>query len=196
VFTEATAKRLLCLVTTPDRAEAILGDLTEISSSRGPVWFWSQWSRALAAHAFKAVTSAPLRFILLAVGGISIHTFISMTMLELAAITDYVAYLDPSDLQASLSLLPSVFWLSLVFFAFVGNLMTGFLLGRFASTRGLNGITPFLTVQIANWVLYPVVGTFVFSLPWAVVGAGVLLLPFVSIFPLLVGGVTANRKIT
>jgi len=185
VFTDAPALRLLCLVTTPDRAEAILGDLTEVARSRGKVWFWTQWSHAFAAHAFKTVRSAPLEFVFLAIGGLSLYTFLGLTTLWLGVM---------SHPRATFTTSPSLFLLRLVFAAFVANLLTGLFLGRFASTRAMNGITPLLTVWIAYYLLWPLIGLFALSLPWSLVGAGILVVPFISILPLLVGGVTARRQ--
>src|ERR1019366_9589040 len=38
---------LLARLTTPDRAAAILGDLTEISATRGRLWFWTAYARTI-----------------------------------------------------------------------------------------------------------------------------------------------------
>lgn len=41
------AEWLLARFTTPDRAAAILGDLTEIATTRGNLWFWAAYLRTL-----------------------------------------------------------------------------------------------------------------------------------------------------
>jgi hypothetical protein len=38
---------LLARLTTPDRAAAILGDLTEMAATRGRLWFWTAYARTL-----------------------------------------------------------------------------------------------------------------------------------------------------
>jgi hypothetical protein len=43
------AEWLLARLTTPTRAAAILGDLTELSATRGRLWFWTAYTRTLIA---------------------------------------------------------------------------------------------------------------------------------------------------
>jgi hypothetical protein len=43
------AEWLLARLTTPDRAAAILGDLTEMAATRGRLWFWTAYLRTLIA---------------------------------------------------------------------------------------------------------------------------------------------------
>jgi hypothetical protein len=45
----APAEWLLARFTGPDRAAAILGDLTEMASTRGQLWFWTAYARTLIA---------------------------------------------------------------------------------------------------------------------------------------------------
>jgi non-heme chloroperoxidase len=54
------AERLLSLFTSPDRAEAIAGDLTEDGISRGPIRFWVDVLGTTSALWRHAVTDAPL----------------------------------------------------------------------------------------------------------------------------------------
>jgi hypothetical protein len=54
-----TAEWLLARVTTPDRAAAILGDLAELSATRGRVWFWAAYTRTVITLGWRA----PLAFI-------------------------------------------------------------------------------------------------------------------------------------
>jgi hypothetical protein len=51
---------LLALITTPDRAAAILGDLTEMSATRGRLWFWMAYARTLITLGWRT----PVAFII------------------------------------------------------------------------------------------------------------------------------------
>ena len=63
------AERLLSLFTSPDRAAAIAGDLTEERERRGSAWFWLHTIRTTLALWRNAVRDAPLSVIMLAVSG-------------------------------------------------------------------------------------------------------------------------------
>ena len=49
------AQRLMCLFTTADRAESIVGDLLEESRTHGRGWFVLQSARTASALCFKSV---------------------------------------------------------------------------------------------------------------------------------------------
>lgn len=51
---------LLARLTTPDRAAAILGDLTEMAATRGRLWFWGAYTRTLVTVGWRA----PVAFLL------------------------------------------------------------------------------------------------------------------------------------
>lgn len=55
---------LLALLTTPDRAAAILGDLTEMAATRGRLWFWTAYTRTLISLGWRT----PVAFICAIVG--------------------------------------------------------------------------------------------------------------------------------
>ena len=48
---------LLALITTPARAAAILGDLTEMAATRGRLWFWFAYARTLAILSWRIVVA-------------------------------------------------------------------------------------------------------------------------------------------
>ncbi len=64
------AQWILKLVTTPERAAAITGDLLEVSSRRHPVWFWLSLLRTAAAHIGQDLCSAPVQMLWLCIWGI------------------------------------------------------------------------------------------------------------------------------
>lgn len=63
------AERLLSLFTSPDRAAAIAGDLTEERRHRGAIWFWLHVLGITLALWRSALTDAPLIVLMLAVAG-------------------------------------------------------------------------------------------------------------------------------
>jgi hypothetical protein len=50
----STAEWLLARFTNGDRAAAILGDLTELSATRGRLWFWTAYTRTLVTLGWRA----------------------------------------------------------------------------------------------------------------------------------------------
>jgi hypothetical protein len=54
------AEWLLSRITTRDRAAAILGDLTELSATRGSLWFWTAYARTLAVLSWRVVVAVVL----------------------------------------------------------------------------------------------------------------------------------------
>ena len=48
---------LLARLTTPDRAAAILGDLTEMATTRGRLWFWMVYARTLAILSWRIIVA-------------------------------------------------------------------------------------------------------------------------------------------
>jgi hypothetical protein len=50
----AVTEWLLARVTTPDRAAAIFGDLTELAATRGRLWFWTAYTRTLVSLGWRS----------------------------------------------------------------------------------------------------------------------------------------------
>ena len=73
---EQLAQRILSLVVSSDRAEAVVGDLVEATASRGPTWFWTSLARVVTASLCQDVWRAPLRF----VGFAAISWFVYMSV--------------------------------------------------------------------------------------------------------------------
>ncbi|MGC4055994.1 MAG: hypothetical protein QM757_44875 [Paludibaculum sp.] len=59
----ATAHRLLSLVSAPEKAASIVGDLEEEASTRGQRWFWRNVLHTAATHLGRDLSKAPLRMI-------------------------------------------------------------------------------------------------------------------------------------
>jgi len=54
------AEWLLSMTTTPERAAATAGDLTEEAPKRGPLWFWWSLSRTTASLVWRTFAETPL----------------------------------------------------------------------------------------------------------------------------------------
>ncbi len=78
------AEWILRLVTTPDRAASIAGDLLEEASSRGIVWFWLNLFGTVASQLFEELRDARLRMLWLAVSGLVESWFVTMAFLNIA----------------------------------------------------------------------------------------------------------------
>jgi len=63
------SEALFSLLTSPDHAEAIAGDLMEERQHRGSPWFWLHVAGTMLALWRSAVTDAPLKVIVLAMAG-------------------------------------------------------------------------------------------------------------------------------
>ena len=70
----ALAEKVLALFTSPDRAAAMAGDLTEEREHRGRAWFWLHVAGTTLALWRSAATDAPLRVLVLAVAGGALFT--------------------------------------------------------------------------------------------------------------------------
>ena len=60
MFNASATNGLLARLTTPDRAAAILGDLTELAAIRGRLWFWTAYARTLVTLGWRT----PVAFLL------------------------------------------------------------------------------------------------------------------------------------
>ena len=67
-------ERLFSLFTTPDRAEAMAGDLAEERDRRGPAWFWLHAAGVTFALCRRAAADAPLRALALTIAPLLVAT--------------------------------------------------------------------------------------------------------------------------
>ncbi len=72
------AEWILTLITSRDRAEAVVGDLTEKAAARGLFWFWSGVLRTTASLLWRAVTENNARVARLAFVGLAIYVGIDI----------------------------------------------------------------------------------------------------------------------
>jgi hypothetical protein len=62
---------LLGCLTTPDRAAAIMGDLTEMAEARGSVWFWTAYARTLGRLCWRPSTAFVVGYLSFLVAGVT-----------------------------------------------------------------------------------------------------------------------------
>jgi hypothetical protein len=118
------SEALFSLLTSPDRAEAIAGDLMEERQHRGSTWFWLHVARTTLALWRSAVRDAPLKVIALAMAGCAL--FFAPALGGAAAV-----FLFPQLIGAPVS------WIVLSFFWWCGALGIGAALIAVAPRRGM-----------------------------------------------------------
>src|ERR1044072_535564 len=109
------AEKVLALFTSPDRAEAIAGDLVEARGERGSIWFWRQTLATTVALCGHTCAGAPLASLGLAAAGCWL---LASFMLGGAATIG----LFPNQLGSTVS------WMVLSLLWWSGALFTGLLL--------------------------------------------------------------------
>ena len=136
----AIAEGLLSLVTTPDRAASIVGDLVEESRSHGVGWCSLQVLGTALALCSSSVRADPWRWLRLAVIGLVVWFGAQAVMVVVTGLPWYpwqLAFRAPG------------FWVRVVSVACGANLLTGMILGRWASNERLNGVVPL----VAFWLV-------------------------------------------
>jgi len=98
---------MLSQVTTPQRAEAIIGDLLEKVPVRGALWFWWSVGTTAAALVWHDVTANPLRTLGLGLIGF-VLVFALFSLLVLLALVAFVAVIGLVDQQRLAGLAQSV----------------------------------------------------------------------------------------
>jgi hypothetical protein len=115
---------LFSLLTSPDRAVAIAGDLLEERQQRGPLWFWLHVVRTTFALWRNAATEAPLRVLALVLAGLS--------LLSAPVFGGFAAvFLFPRSIDFPVG------WIALPFFWWGGALWTGASMVVIAPLRGV-----------------------------------------------------------
>ena len=188
------AQRLMCLFTTADRAESIVGDLLEESRTHGRGWFVLQSARTASALCFKSVGVAPARS--LWVAGAALVLFVGFYA-ALAGVTGLFRYFDPSapeSLEVSLSLAPFGFWIRVLVVVVGTNFLTGLVITRFASTRSLTGSSPLIVLWLVYWCAWPLLAQILYGLSWYWIVGGALVFPVFYLLPLLAGSALALRR--
>ena len=173
------AERLLSVFTSPDRAAAIAGDLTEEREQRGSAWFWLHVVRTTLALWRSAVIDAPLRVIALAMAGCALS--IAPAFGGLAAVS-----LFPQSLGSPVS------WVALSFFWWGGALWIGASLVAIAPRGGMAACA---TLAAAGETLLIAFGVMA---QWPGLWRSELLLFYITglgaAAPLVVGGALARRR--
>ena len=175
----ALAEKVLALFTSPDRAAAIAGDLTEERERRGPAWFWLYVAGTTLALWRSAATDAPLRVLVLAVAGCALFT--APVFAGAAAVG-----LFPLSLGSPVS------WVVLSLFWWGGALWIGASLVTIAPRRGMVACA---TLAAAGEALLIAFGA---TLLWRGLWSSEFLLFYttglVVAVPLVVGGAIARRR--
>jgi hypothetical protein len=184
----SVARRIFRLVTSADHADAIVGDLTEMARVRGPLWFLAQALRVWVRYLFSGFWSMPARSAIRAVVGLFVYAVMYWGLFELVSFRAYRSYFVPGDPLASIGNFPPVVWLKLAFIVAGASLVTGLVLGRFASGERVNGVMPLFAIFVIYWLAWPVFAALGVSLSWQIVLGGVVGFPMFAFLPLAAGG--------
>jgi hypothetical protein len=145
------AEWVLSLLTSPDRAASIAGDLAEQASSQGGAWFWLNLLRTTASLAWRDFAEAPFRVTGLALVGIILQS-VCMSAISLVIAICFlearVAVVDASGIRHD----------SVSEWAIVGVfLFTSFFLGKWlakwAPQRELAVYVVIQLISLLPWIL-------------------------------------------
>ncbi len=188
------AESLLSLVTSPDRARSMVGDLLEEAGSRGRCWFWWCVARTASALVRKSLQSAPLQLAAFAVVGWFVYMLVSLVQLLcgwllvtlLWGLGYFLTHHTGAELLADLLRIrigwtppPAgmLHWLDLVVVWTVAPFQVGRLVSRFWPSREI-------AAWVVLWLVWPLMATVV---PFVAVSTRVSLhgMPVIQTFVLL-----------
>ncbi len=116
-----SAERLLCLLTQPDRALSIIGDLSEEAQCRGVLWFWSQVIRTAAGLFSSNLASAPIR-----VSGLIVLGLALLHLARRSAAPMMIALYSAQPRHEMTFFLSAILWPLVVAPLLIGFLVAGF----------------------------------------------------------------------
>ena len=179
----AYSEAFLSLFTSPDRAVAIVGDLREEASGRGP-WQALKLLGVALALAWERIRSAPLRCLALVGLGFVAYTSV-WGIVFVASGLPWYPWNHVNE---------PVFWIRLALVLVVANLLTGFILGRWVSIRGTNALAPLVFAWLTLWPAELILAKLVLGRP--VIELVVLAVAFAlfGLLPLIAGGTLARRR--
>ena len=179
------SQAFLSLFTTPERAASIVGDLLEESRAQGRVRYtWRTIGVALAL-CLRSVRSAPLRCLMLAALGSAVYGCV-LALVFVAVGLPWYPWQHVGE--------PS-WWFRLAVVGSLANLLTGFILGRWVSIRGINALAPLALIWLVAWPLELVLWKLLFlRMPLALFAALALAYPLLGLLPLMTGGTLARWR--
>ena len=161
------------------------GDLLEESRLRGKAWFTLHVLGIAFALCLQSLRSAPARFLCLGALAFAVYVGIYLVLLPISGLLWYPWHrINEPD-----------FWIRVILVVVFSNLLTGMVLGRWVSYRGMNGIVPLVVLWLAVWMIWPFLGEFVHSWPRVSNLRLALAFPCLYLLPLLVGGALARRRL-
>jgi hypothetical protein len=177
---DSISEELFSLFTSPDRAEAIAGDLIEEREERGRFWFWLHVTRITLTLCRNAATEAPLQVLALVTAGCAL--FAAPAFAAAATVRLFPHFGGPP-----------VSWIALSFFWWGGALWIGSALVAIAPRRGMTACAALavageaLLIALGASVLWHELQRADFVLVYAIALA--------TAAPLLLGGAIARRRL-
>jgi hypothetical protein len=144
------AERLLASVTTPDRAQSILGDLRESAATRGELWLWASVLRTAASLSWRGVVDDRRAMFVLALRA----WLLSLGLSSLAILTGsllgglLVGALAMRNSSFAISAFGSAAWRALfIALTSVGQFLVGRWIGRRSPSREISACLAFTMLQ-------------------------------------------------
>jgi hypothetical protein len=175
-----TVERLFSLFTSPDRAVAIAGDLSEERKQRGWIWFWLHVVSVTLALWRSSTTEAPLRVLALVLAGLAL-----LAAPAFGGVAVVLLFPQWMDSPAG--------WIALPFFWWGGAFWTGVSLVAFAPRRGMAACA--MLAVGGEALLIGFCGPTVWSDPSNTSFALFCMTGLIAAMPLLTGAAVARRRL-
>jgi len=143
----AIAEQVLSMTTTPQRAAAIAGDLTEEAARRGLVWFWLNLFRITSSFVWQSWTSEPLRMLRLGVGAAILNSFVLFTLFA-----GLVLAITIGSVWTDASVIASIGSFGSSWSVMVSQFLTGRWLARRATHREIPACAAYLLIDAVFWI--------------------------------------------
>jgi hypothetical protein len=181
------SQAFLSLFTTSDRAVSIVGDLLEESRSRVRTWYALKVVGIALAMCLRTIRSAPVRCLSVGATG----TLVYLSVWSVVFVASGLPWYPWNRIEA-----PG-FWIRLLVVGFIANLLTGFILGRWVSYKGINALVPLFLLYLIAWPADLIFGKLFFwnvlqVFPLALLVLGAIAYPLFGLVPLLVGATLAR----
>ena len=170
------SQAFLSLFTDTNRAASIVGDVLEESNQRSGVWYLLQIIGIAASLCLNNFRSAPLRC--LGVGGLALGVWIGVYAgLFVASGLPWYPWQRVNQPE---------FWTRLCIVLVFANLVAGYVVGRWVSVKGINGVGPLVVLLLSLQLILATTGALMSPLPQGLPAYAVRLLVMAVVFPTLV----------
>lgn len=185
------AEELLSLVTGPERAQSIAGDLAEEARREGALWYWRSVLAVSAAMFFQRFGRARWRTLGFLAGGLLLW------LVLYASIRIAGALLGIEPLVATVSAGGGFAWSTQLYLAaalILASFGAGLALGPFAVADGINAAAPLAMFFAVAAVVFPVLDGVAGTATWYCTALYLAGVPLLYVLPLLAGGALVRHR--